>query len=67
MNEMYDRIFMGMDNGICKNDIDNLPLAMAYVPCQKWEHIYDNDVALCRGTIFAKLDLPFLGRRATEK
>ena len=46
--------------------IDSLPLAMAYVPMQKWKTIYNNDVALNRGTIFPELDLPFLGGRDKE-
>jgi hypothetical protein len=44
-----------------EENIDNFPLAMAYVPIQKWKNIYANDVALNRGTIFSDLDLPFLG------
>lgn len=43
---------------------DCLPLAMAYVPMQKWQKIYDPDVALSRGTLFEQLDLPFLGEQA---
>ncbi len=39
-------------------------LAMAYVPIQQWGDLYDIDVGLQRGTIFAQLDKPFLGREA---
>ena len=39
--------------------VDSLPLAMAYVPMQKWRNLYDCDVALSRGTLFSELDLPF--------
>lgn len=53
--------------GNCADALDDMPLAMAYVPMQKWRDIYDDDVALSRGTIFAELDLPFLGRRAIEE
>ena len=42
--------------------IDTLPLAMAYVPMQRWKNVYANDVALNRGTLFPELDLPFTGR-----
>lgn len=41
--------------------IENLPLAMAYVPMQSWKTVYNNDVALNRGTLFPELDLPFTG------
>jgi hypothetical protein len=39
--------------------LDNHPLAMVYSPCQAWRDAYAPDVALCRGTLFAELDLPF--------
>ena len=51
---------------INRSCIDNLPLAMTYVPMQKWCDVYNADVAFSRGTIFAQLDKPFLGRRATQ-
>ena len=35
------------------------PLAMAYVPMQKWKIPYDEETALKRGTMFPELDLPF--------
>lgn len=41
--------------------IDDLPLAIAYVPIQKWNKTYNPEVGLTRGTIFPELDLPFLG------
>lgn len=34
------------------------PLAMAYVPFQTFETIYDPEQALDRGTIFPELDFP---------
>ena len=48
----------------CKDSecLDKLPLAMAYVPMQKWGSLYDPDVALERGTLFEDLDFPFLGK-----
>ena len=43
--------------------INTLPLAMAYVPEQKFEGIKDPACALAAGTIFDALDLPFSGCR----
>lgn len=43
--------------------LDSMPLAMTYVPWQKWQNIYKPENALCAGTIFQELDLAFLGRR----
>lgn len=37
----------------------DMPLAMAYIPWQKWQDIYDAEKALQRGTIFEELDMPF--------
>jgi hypothetical protein len=45
-----------------QDDLYGMPLAMAYVPMQKWKTVYANDVALNRGTLFPELDLPFTGR-----
>ena len=44
-----------------------IPLAMAYVPMQTWEGLYEYDVALTRGTLFTALDKPFIGEEAVPK
>ena len=44
-----------------------LSLAMGFVPYQKWETPYAQDVALARGTIFPSLDKPFLGEEAIPR
>lgn len=43
--------------------VDELPLAMAYVPCQKFHKIYELDKAMEAGTIFYELNQPFCGKR----
>lgn len=53
-------------NDYSSTPLDELPLAMAYVPKQKWKKLYEPDVALERGTIFSELDLPFLGKQAIK-
>lgn len=51
----------------CETDeIQGMPLAMAYVPWQCWENIYEANQGLKQGTIFADLDLPFYGGKGTE-
>lgn len=45
---------------------DNVALAMAYVPMQCWDQVYEPDVGLVRGTIFHQLDLPFIGEEAVK-
>ncbi len=40
-------------------ELQELPLAMAYVPIQSWGDTYLPCKALCRGTLFPQLDLPF--------
>ena len=42
--------------------LSGLPLAMAYVPWQRWRNVYDISKGFHRGTIFEELDKPFLGR-----
>ena len=46
--------------------MDALPVAMAYVSWQNWQNPYDPETALCRGTIFPCLDLPFLGYKGAR-
>ena len=64
--------------GFCKNNRDvqsntmspfpqNISLAMAYVPYQNWQNIYDVDNAFMAGTLFADLDKPFLGYGKGQK
>lgn len=47
-------------------DRNRKPIAMAYVPWQEWQNVYDPKRALSRGTIFAELDLPFTGQPNCE-
>lgn len=47
-----------------ENDLGKLPLAMAYVPWQKFDRMYDDlEKAYCIGTVFPELNKPFTGRR----
>ena len=40
------------------------PIAMAYVPWQHLENVYENlEEAFCAGTLFPELNKPFIGRR----
>lgn len=45
-------------NDMCE-DRGNFPIAMAYVPWQKWCEIYDLEEAFAYGTIFKELDKRF--------
>jgi hypothetical protein len=47
------------------NDLDSLPVAMAYVPWQHFDKVYDPEQALQCGTIFPELNQPFMGKRGT--
>lgn len=38
---------------------DDCAIAMAYVPVQMDTTVYDEEQALCRGTLFTALDKPF--------
>ncbi len=41
--------------------LKNYPLAMVYAPLQDFNGIMDKECALEKGTMFEKLDLPFMG------
>lgn len=46
------------------NNIDKFPIAMAYVPWQEFDRLFDDlEKAYYIGTIFPCLDKPFTGRR----
>ena len=59
-----------MQNGSAKDgfvlNYNLLALAMGFVPDQIWQNVYNDDVALARGTIFADLDKPFIGEEAVQ-
>lgn len=44
-----------------RDTFEDMPLAMAYVPWQTWQNIYDAEKGFCNGTIFQELNLPFEG------
>lgn len=50
-----------------RNTVDNVSLAMAYVPWQTWRDIYDAEKGFHRGTIFEELDLPFMGKGGSRR
>ena len=39
--------------------MDGMRLAQAYVPPQNFEALYSQERALCAGTIFEQLDMPY--------
>lgn len=41
--------------------LDELPLAIAYVPWQKWQNVMCAKDGIGHGTIFAELVMPFYG------
>ncbi len=42
---------------------NNMPIAMAYVPWQKLEQVFEPAAALHAGTLFPDLEKPFTGCR----
>lgn len=63
--------YMNSNCTSCRNSrrdegFENMPLAMAYVPWQNWDNIYDLDKGFRVGTIFPCLDKPFMGRCACK-
>lgn len=71
--ETYDKLYKIMLKGCimqdCRNEknLDKFPVAMAYVPWQKFDKMYDDlDKAYHIGTIFPELNKPFTGRRCVQ-
>jgi len=66
--EMKEKMNDNMTDKMRNDMINELrPLAMAYIPMQKWGTIYDPAKGLKQGTIFPDLDFPFLGREMSSK
>ncbi len=72
---MTDHLFMRDEDGVaaiqlpvaeCTGytclDSQTVPLAMSYVPMQKYKNRYSPEQALSVGTLFEDLDKPFLGK-----
>ena len=55
-----DKFKISPKHGHC--EFDHFPPAMAYVPWQHFQTVYEIDMALCKGTIFPELEKPFLGK-----
>jgi len=50
-----------MENYCRDSNFENWPVAMAYVPWQKFTEVYEPGIGFEVGTIFPDLNLPFLG------
>lgn len=61
MEIQFEKIASQIPDGIGTAGQLPLPLAMAYVPPQKWTVVYEPERALAAGTLFPALDLPFEG------
>lgn len=48
-----------MRSGRDEWSMNNFALAMAYVPVQRFQNVYELDAALQHGTIFPELNKPF--------
>ncbi len=45
------------------DELNDMPVAMAYVPWQEWRNLYEAEKGFHIGTIFEELDKPFRGIR----
>ncbi len=43
------------------DELNGMPIAMAYVPWQEWRNLYEAEKGFHIGTIFEELDKPFRG------
>ena len=58
------------EDGACVPDrtwgLRSYPLASVYAPLQEFRELYDRPTALKHGTLFAELNLPFLGKTVNK-
>ena len=66
MNECRRQTY-GRNSQNSMDALGHFPLAMAYVPWQRFGQTYDLSKALCEGTIFPELNKPFCGKRGACK
>lgn len=48
---------------VCNQQMQQIPLAMAYVRVQQWGDIYEPEYAFSQGTLFKDLNKIFCGER----
>ncbi len=65
MNECRRQNYGRLNNSM--DTLGQFPIAMAYVPWQRFGQTYNLDQALCAGTIFPELNKPFCGKRGNCK
>lgn len=61
---MAETVNCGCEGREPDNCVDNMPLAMAYVPMQKWRNVLDGCNGLSKGTIFEELIMPYYGSKS---
>lgn len=66
-NPMPVRPVMPKPCCIKTDPLENMPLAMAYIPWQCFSEVYDVDKALMYGTIFPELNKPFYGKGGCQR
>ena len=55
----HEQSSMSCGESMNYDQLQRMPLAMAYVPWQQWQNIYDGSKGLEHGTIFEELLFPF--------
>lgn len=63
---MYDKMSKEDCPGMGKDELSGMPLAMSYVPWQRFCNLYEECEAVYHGTIFHDLDLDFCGKRCEQ-
>ena len=49
------------ENIVTEQNCDDMVLAMAYVPVQQFNTLFEIEEGFARGTIYPELDKPFMG------
>ncbi|MBQ7038100.1 MAG: spore coat associated protein CotJA [Clostridia bacterium] len=54
-------MYMCTENIVTEQNCDDMVLAMAYVPVQQFNTLFEIEEGFARGTIYPELDKPFMG------
>lgn len=60
---MFKKAYFDMDDCMEQRDTSYFKLAHAYVPFQEVDEIYSPSEALCKGTLFPQLFMPYKHER----
>lgn len=56
-----DGVYVDTDNTVGSHTCNDMVLAMAYIPVQRFNTLFEIEEGFARGTVFPELEKPFMG------